>query len=174
MYCSQDWFRKAFGNVEEINKLTTGKAGLSANSMIKKREASEWKLREEIQDQLGDAFVNLAMAATAKSNTIGNLVSSMTKLTANIAKQNEENIKLTEDLKGALAATKISNTIEKVPDAWANPNEYCWTCGYKVGWKHKSSNCRSQAEGHTYDAKRQNTMGGSKKGTGFGITPNRK
>jgi len=112
------------------------------------------------------------MAGTAKSDTIDNLVNSVAELTATNAKKNEQTIKLTEDLKRTLAGTKNSNTIETVHDAWANPNGYYWTCGYKVGWKHKSSNSRQQAEGHTCDTTRHNTMGGSKHGAGFGNAQN--
>jgi len=46
-------------------------------------------VREEMQDQLGDAFDNLAMAVTAKNNTIDNLGKSVSELTATNAKQNE-------------------------------------------------------------------------------------
>jgi len=111
----------------------TGKAGLTANTFIKKREATEEKFRAEIKDKLGDAFNNFAMAATAISDTIDNLVNSVAELTATNDKQNEQIIKLTEDLKRALAGTKSSNTIDKATDAWANPNGCRWTCGYKVG-----------------------------------------
>ena len=41
---------KVLGDAEEINKLTTGKAGLIANSVTKKREATEEKVREEMQN----------------------------------------------------------------------------------------------------------------------------
>ena len=42
------WFRKALGDAEDINKLTTGQAGLSANSVIKKRAVTKEKVREEM------------------------------------------------------------------------------------------------------------------------------
>ena len=61
-----------------------------------------------MQDQLGDAFDNLAMAATAKNDTIDNLVNSVSELTATNAKQNEQIIKLTEDLKRDWQATKAT------------------------------------------------------------------
>ena len=168
------WFRKALGDAEDINKLTTGEAGLTANSVIKKTAATEEKVREEIQDQLGDAFDNLAMAATAKNDTIDNLVRSVSQLTATNAKQSEQIIKLTEDRKRALAGKPSANTTVKAPDSWLNPNGYCWSCGYKVGWKHGSDNCRKKAEGHKSAATRQDTMGGSKIGAGFGTAPNGK
>ena len=68
-----------------------------------------------MQDQLGDAFDNLAMAATAKNDTIDNLVKSVSELTTINTKQNEQIIKLTEDLKRTLAGNKSNNAIEKVP-----------------------------------------------------------
>ena len=109
-----------------------------------------------------------------KNDTIDNLVKSVSQLTATNAKQSEQIIKLTEDLKRALAGKTSPNTTVKAPDSWLNPNGYCWSCGYKVGWKHGSDNCRKKAEGHKCAATRQNTMGGSKKGAGFGTAPNGK
>ena len=46
------WFFRALKDVETINKLTTGEAGLTANSITKKKSAAEDTVREEIQDQL--------------------------------------------------------------------------------------------------------------------------
>ena len=116
----------------------------------------------------------MAMAATAKNDTIDNLVRSVSQLTATNAKQSEQIIKLTEDLKRALEGKPSANATVKAPDSWLNPNGYCWSCGYKVGWKHGSDNCRKKAEGHKSAATRQDTMGGSKIGAGFGTAPNGK
>ena len=63
------WFQKALEDVEAINKLTTREAGLTANAVIKNQHIED-KVRDEIQDKLGDAFDNIAMAATAKIDTI--------------------------------------------------------------------------------------------------------
>ena len=103
--------RKALGDAEEINKLTTGEAGLTANSSVtKKREETKEKVREEMQYQLGKAFDSLAMTARAKNETIDNLVSSVAELTATNAKQNSQIIKMTEDLKKALSANTNTNS----------------------------------------------------------------
>ena len=170
---AKTFFRKALGDAEEINKLTTGEAGLTANSVIKKREATEEKVREEMQEQLGEAFDSLAMAATAKNETIDNLVASVAALTATNAKQNTQIIKLTEDLKKALAANNNNSTWRggrpntnptnptnptRNRDDWADPKGYCWTCGYKVAYKHNGKTCKTRAPGHKFDATRKNTI----------------
>ncbi len=122
---------------------------------------------------MGDSFDNLAMAATAKNNTIDNLVKCLSQLTATNAKQSEQIIKLTEELKKALVCKTSTNT-PRTQDLWLNPNGYCWTHGYKIGWKHSSSNCGTKAEGHKNGATRQDTMGSSSLGAGFGNAPNEK
>ena len=186
---AKTFFRKALGDAEEINKLTTGEAGLTANSVVKKREATEEKVREEMQEQLGEAFDSLAMAATAKNETIDNLVASVAALTATNAKQNTQIIKLTDDLKKALAANNNNSTWRggrpntnptnptnptRNRDEWADPKGYCWTCGYKVDYKHNGKTCKTCAPGHKAEATRQNTMGGSTRNAGFGEAPNGK
>ena len=129
------------------------------------------------------------MAATAKNETIDNLVSSVAELTATNAKQNTQIIKLTEDLKKALAANTNTNSNwrggrpnnnpaptnpTKHREDWANPKGYCWTCGYKVNYKHNGKTCKTQAPGHKEEATRQNIMGGNKRNAGFGEAPNGK
>ena len=53
-----------------------------------------------------------------------------------------------------------------------DPEKYCWTCGYRV--THNSDACKIRAPGHKTEATRQNTMGGSTRGAGFGVPPNGK
>ena len=108
------WFRKALGDAEEFNKLTTGEAGLTANSVIKKWAATKDKVREEMHDQLGNGFDNLAMAVTAKNDTIDNLVNSVSELTATNAKQNEQIIKITDRIsKKHWQATKATTQLRR-------------------------------------------------------------
>jgi hypothetical protein len=187
------WFRKALKDVETINKLTIGETGLGAHSAIK-RENVEEKVREEIQDQLGSAFDNLAMAATAKNDTIDQMVNTIAKLT-------NTNATLTEQLKKALAATNKRKQAErenpggasggggtgggaggggagggvKTWPEWCDPDAYCWTCGYKLRKNHNSANCRLAGNpGHKKEATRRNTMSGSQLNAGFGNAPNGK
>jgi len=141
---------------------------------------------------LGDAFDNLAMAATAKNDTIDKLVSTVAKLTAT-------NATLTEQLKKALAATSNNNrnrertgggerangggggggnrnnNTRAWPD-WCDPDAYCWTCGYKLKKGHTSANCRfCKNPGHKKEAMTcKNTMGGSQLNAEFGNAPNGK
>ena len=76
---TKSWFRRALQEKKDINKLTTGEEGLTANLAVKKK-ASE-QVREEIQDHLGDAFDNLAMAATSKNETVKKMVDMIKELT---------------------------------------------------------------------------------------------
>jgi len=92
---AKSWSRKALREKEDINKLTTGEAGLTAKSVVKKKAAEQ--VREEIQDQLGDALDNLAMAATSKNEIIKKMVDTIKELT-------ETNAILTEQPKKALTA----------------------------------------------------------------------
>ena len=96
------WFRKALKDMETINKLTTGETGRTSNAVVKQKSAAEETIWEAIQDQLGDAFNNLALAATAKNDTIDKLVNTVAELTAT-------NATLTEQLKKALAANSNTN-----------------------------------------------------------------
>ena len=129
------------------------------------------------------------MAATAKNEITDNLVSSVVALTATNAKQNTQIIKLTDDLKKALAANNNNSTWRggrpntnptnptnptRNRDEWADPKGYCWTCGYKVDYKYNGKTCKTCAPGHKCDTTRQNTMGGSTRNAGFGEASNGK
>ena len=63
----------AISNVGELSKLTTGEAGLTANSAVTNKSI-EQQVREEITEKLGESFDTLDMAATAKNDTIESLV----------------------------------------------------------------------------------------------------
>ena len=52
------YFLLALNNVEDINKLTTEEAGLTANAAIKQQD-SEQKFRKEMAEKLGESFENL-------------------------------------------------------------------------------------------------------------------
>ena len=159
-------------------------------------------MREEITDQLGDAFDNLAMAAVAKNETMEQLVKAMADLTTSNQTLVSANKKLTDQL--ATALNKLSNSggggggggrgrgggrggprdHDKCPSgdnaaktwpAWCDPDAYCHTCGYKLKVGHNSSNCRfADNPGHKTEATRQNTMGGSQLNAGWSNAPNRK
>ena len=60
------YFRAAISDVEELNKLTTGEAGLTANAAVSDKN-TEQQVSEEMAEKLGDSFDTLAMAATSKT-----------------------------------------------------------------------------------------------------------
>ena len=66
---AKKYFRAAISDVEELNKLTTGEASLTANATVANKSTKQ-KVREEMVEKLGDSFDTLAMAATAKNDTI--------------------------------------------------------------------------------------------------------
>ena len=143
---AKTWLRKTLKDVESINKLTTVEAGLTSNVVIKKQHTED-KVRDEIQDQLGDAFNNITMAATAKIDTIDKISNTISELTAT-------NAKLIEELKKALATNRNrnnggnggnssnsgsrnrnrnsnnnNNSNNKTWPDCCDPNAYFWTCG---------------------------------------------
>ena len=95
---AKKYFRAAISNVEELNKLTTGEAGVTTNAVVADKN-TEQQLREEIAEKLGESFDTLAMEATAKNDTIEILVKTISELTRN-------NSELTANVK------KLANQLE--------------------------------------------------------------
>ena len=62
---AKKYFRAAISNVEELKNLTTGEAGLTANTAVANK-STEQQVREEMAEKLGESFDTLEMAATAK------------------------------------------------------------------------------------------------------------
>ena len=62
---AKKYFRASISDVEELNKLTTGKAGLTANAVVADKDTDQ-QVQEEMAEKLGEFFDTLAMAATAK------------------------------------------------------------------------------------------------------------
>ena len=180
------FFRKAIKDVAKINKLAAGD-GFTANAAIQKRQQTEDKVREEIADQLGEAFDNLAMAATAKQDTLESMAKSIADLTEANKVLTKANRDLAENLKKALAGTgggggggggdrnkkkKDQNKTTGAFPEWSDPDAYCWTCGYKLRDGHTSGNCKFRDNpGHQCAATRKNPMGGSKLNAGWGNKP---
>ena len=157
-------------------------------------------MREEITEKLGESFDTLAMADTAKNDTIESLVKTISYLTTT---------------NSALKATikKLANQLERLQSKsgwneyngasgggargggasgggargggasgdvkwprWCNPDAYCFTCGYKLQRGHDSSTCNNGKgnPNHMKEATRQNTMYGSTENTVLGNAPNGK
>ena len=70
----------AISNVGELSKLTTGEAGLTENAAVADK-STEQQVREGIAEKLGESFDTLAMAATAKNDTIESLVKTISEIT---------------------------------------------------------------------------------------------
>ena len=60
------YFRAAISDVEELNKITPGEAGLTSNAIIADKN-TEQQVCEEMAENLGESFDTLAMAATKKT-----------------------------------------------------------------------------------------------------------
>ena len=169
----------AISDVEELNKLTTGEAGLTANAAVADKSINK-KVCEEMAEKLGESFDTLAMAATAKNDTIESLIKTIIELTSTNSELTATIKKLANQLERAQnknGRSKNTNTSNggKWPH-WCAPDAYCFTCGYKLGKVHDSTTCR-QGMGnpnHIKEAMRQKTMGGSKANAGFGNAPNGK
>ena len=136
------WFRNALNDVDTVNKLTAGKAGLTANAVVG-RSNSESLIRHEMQRYLGESFNTLAMAAVVKNETFDSLKRSISDLTATNSKLTGSNAelssavkKLTNKLESALKGrdssntrtTDISSNGSNCPN-WCNTGAYCHKCG---------------------------------------------
>ena len=137
------WFSSALNDVEDINKLTTGEAGLTLNVAIK-QQYSEHKFREEMAEKLGESFVNLEMAAMVKNKTIYSIAQSISKITSANSKLTVTFKKLTAQLETELKQNRSrnnnnnnnkdrynqnnNNNLQKWP-SWCDPDVYCSTCG---------------------------------------------
>ena len=76
------FFRTAIKEAGVIGKLQ-GDNDFQANSITKKNKTTD-NVRDEMVEQMGEAFDNLAMAVTAKNDTIESMVKSISDLiTAN-------------------------------------------------------------------------------------------
>ena len=183
------WFCDALNNVDEINNLTAGKAGLTTNATVK-RSNSESLICQKMQRDLVESFGTLAMAAVAKNETFDLLTKSISDLTAANAKLTGSNAeisaavkKLTNQLEEALKGRDSSNThtINTSSNGsnwtnWCDPGAYCHTCGYKLRKGHNSKNCPRAKDNpdHKLEATRRNPMGDICINCGFGNTPNGK
>ena len=119
----------AFGDVEDINKLTAGESGLTANNVINK-QSTEKKVQNEIAKKLGESFDNITMAVTAKSKTLNLMAQSISKkrssnykLTATIKKMTSQLEMALNKIKGGTAGeanivNNILNTCQEKPPPW--------------------------------------------------------
>ena len=183
------WFRNALNDVDIINKLTAGEAGLTANAAVG-RSNSESLIRQEMQQDLGYSFDTLAMAAMAKNKTfdlltrsISYLTAANTKITGSNAELSAAIKKLTNQLEAALKGRDISNTRTTDTSSngsnwpnWCDPGAYCHTCGYNIRMGHNSKNFPRAKDNpdHKSEATRRNPMGGIRLNCGFRNTPNGK
>ena len=95
------YFRVALGYVEDINKLTTGESGITANN-VSNIQSTEQKFQDEMAEKLGEYFDNIAMSSAAKSETINVMSQSISKLTSSNAELTAKIKKMTSQLKTAL------------------------------------------------------------------------
>ena len=178
-------FRAALKENTKLSKLNGEDSRFKANAVAKSPRQVEEEVKEDITDKLGDAFDSLAMAATAKQETMDMMARSISELTESIAQLTKTNKELTEQLKKANAKGRnttrtdggtsggggAGKDIEYPP--WCDPAAYCFTCGYKVKKGHDSAHCRlKDNKGHKKEATRSNPMGGSMMNSGFGHAPN--
>ena len=99
---AKKYFRATISNVEDLNKLTTDEAGLTANAVVANKN-TEQQVREEIAEKLGESFDTLEMAATVKNNTIEIPVKTISELTSNNSELTATVKKLTNQLERDLS-----------------------------------------------------------------------
>ena len=119
---------------------------------------------------------NLALAAVTKQATLDMLAQTNTTL----AKANAD--QQTTISKHSTKITSLTSKLEQLSSGGSvgnagrgrfDPNNYCWSQGYKLAHSHTSATCTNQNEGHKSEATRQNPMGGSTWNAGHGNAPNR-
>ena len=133
-------------------------------------------------EKLGESFDTLAIAATAKNDTIEILIKTISKLASNNSELTATIKKLANQLERALGKNRRSDNTDtsninggKWP-SWCAHDAYCFNCGYKLRKGHGSGNC-NRGKGnpdHNKEATQHNTMGGSKMNAGFGNATNGK
>ena len=79
---AKKYYRAAISNIEELNKLTTGEAGLTSNVVVADKN-TEQQVRKEMAEKLGESFDTLTMAVRAKNDTIKSLTNTIIELTSN-------------------------------------------------------------------------------------------
>ena len=180
------YFRLAIKEAGNITKLS-GEKDFTANSLTQQKSNTQEAVREEMINQMSEAFDNLAMAATAKQETMESMIKSIADLTDANARLTKANQTLTQQLQKALAQKSggrgggrgggggggTNNQQEKTWPPWTDPGAYCHTCGYKLRHGHTSATCPKAKNhpGHKKDATRANPMGGSLKDAGWGNKP---
>ena len=184
------FFRLALKEAGNITKLA-GESDFSANSLTQLKKNTQDAVREEMVDQMGEAFDNLAMAATAKQDTLDSMVKSIADLTDANARLTKANQTLTQQLQKCLHSREnavgarggggggggggnaTNSQGAKTFPPWTDPDGYCHTCGYKLRKGHTSEKCPKAKNhpGHKKNATRANPMGGSLKDAGWGNKP---
>ena len=177
------FFRQAIKEAGNIAKLS-GDPEFSANAIGQLHQNTQDTVHEEMVNQMGEAFDNLAMAATAKQDMMDAMVKSIADLTDTNVRLTKANETLTQQLKKALGqkgggarsnntATNSDTQQTKTWPPWTDPKAYCFTCGYKLRSGHTSATCPKAKNhpGHKKDATRANPMGGSLKDAGWGNKP---
>ena len=143
-------FRKALREANKINKLTAAEAGLNANAVTQDSVREEAK--RQISEQLAVSFDNMAMAATAKAETIDSLANTIKELTTSVAQLTKTNKDLVEQIKRLKSRrqnnnrknnnnTSNKNAKDDIDNDGFNLNGYCWTCGYKIRRGHTRKSC---------------------------------
>ena len=122
----------AISNVKELNKITTGKAGLTSNTTVVDK-STEQQVREEMVEKFGESFDTLDMEDTAKDDTIESLINTIIELTRTNSEITTTIKKLANQLERAQSKngrSKNTNTSNsgKWPH-WSAPDAYCFTCG---------------------------------------------
>jgi hypothetical protein len=122
----------------------------------------------ELQQDTSIALANLATATAANQSAVASLTTTISSITLELAEANNKlttaRAKITT-LKIELATSKNNGNNNKRPPRQYRPNQnYCWTHGYKVSFKHTSATCTRPCKGHKHEATRANIMGGTQIG----------
>ena len=125
---------------------------------------------------LKTALDNLTLMATNNTAMLQQLTAANLALTATIATLTVMNTKLVEVAtcpQGASVGTLAGTPEGERPVGGTRPakktfpGNYCWTHGHQISNEYTSSTCLYKAAVHCMDATASNTLGGTKKNTGW-------
>jgi hypothetical protein len=111
------------------------------------------------EDHMDEATIGaLSNPATATAADRG-VVAALTQANARLVKKLEETSSELRELRALHHQERRDRRVQR--NGNANMNNYCWTCGYKVGKTHTSLTCATRNPGHKTEATRADNMGGS-------------
>jgi hypothetical protein len=130
-------------------------------------------LNPGLLDSIDYALDNLASAASNEKAILEQLITSNSSLATSNSNLTREVKTLRDQLvaKSRSGICRVAGSNDPNKRRGPDPDDYCWSHGYRVGHGHNGHTCSHPKEGHQPTAMRNNIMGGSVANKDW--TPNR-